>query len=73
MFRKRQAQAAAQELELETGGDMRTEFLSAERIAEALQLKRKDGWKDHDVEERLKLKPGVVARLGREGVVDTVR
>ena len=68
--RNRLAQAAEAEFS-QTGrkGFQGREFLDVLLIRQALMLRDDKGLSDSEIEKRLELKSGVMARLGRKGVV----
>lgn len=68
----RQRIAKAAELEAETFGKQShagREFLDIETIRQALSMRDREGLPAEEIERRLRLKEGVVGRLGKKGVV----
>jgi hypothetical protein len=75
VLRNRLAHDQAREAELEqqsVGANIGTRFLSAENIQRVLRLRNR-GVDSVTIEKQLKLKPGVVEKLGRKGLVDVVK
>lgn len=68
----RQQITKAAELEAETFGKQShtgREFLDVMTIRQALSMRDREGFLADEIEKRLRLKSGVVERLGKKGVV----
>lgn len=70
--RERIADDAASEIEAGGDKDGRRQFLDVHTIRQILMLRDDRGLSTKEIEDQLRLKPGVVDRLGEKGVVSVI-